>query len=311
MTTLGDIRQYASEISYDSSDEKADRAYMRWINQGLQEIVRAHNWTYYRSYSRIYLDVEETGDNMSLTQDSNVVTLTSSEYFANKYVTEKWDLIVDGEGDVAHRLTELMDSENGRLADKWIRATSATTSYTWTRYAYPLPARVKQIHLVEDTDSRLEVLDARTPERFDRLRQSQPGLRDSFPRYYLIREGNIEFWPSAGTERQLVALTYDRKPPLYKKADPDSTVIDFKEEWSDLVEKAVAVQCSIEMGEAAQIPYPLARTSFEDCLRDYVAEDADLTKQNLQIYPTMPWTRLSGSMSPAFYRNPTDLTDPS
>jgi hypothetical protein len=307
MATLGELRQYASEIAYDISDGKADRLINRWINQALQEITRQHDWQFYRTYARINLDVAVTGSDLDLVQDSTAVVFTGASTWLQKYVDEKWDLVVTG-SDRFYQLTSITDTLNATLKTEqpWLSASETGASYTLVRYSYDLPTRVKRIVRVEDTESRLQVLPT-TVDYFDSLRHEQPGHSDSYPRFCVIRDDKIEFWPGPSSVRNQLGVTYDRFPPLYTTASADATEVDWKSEWTDLLQKGIEVQAARHQGQNAQIPYPIARHDFEDCLADYRSIDAGVLYDPGGLEPILPWVKTE---NPAVYRNPIDLTDP-
>lgn len=281
MTTLAEMRQFAAEVAApDPNSQAGDREIQHWINAALARIWRAHSWRHAIEVARITLDKEESGSFLTMTNDSSGIALAGGETLDPKYVSERWALIVDGEGRMTFELASIDDSPAntlGTLASghKWTLATAAGLSYVWSRYIYPLPKNAKEIMLVEFMQTRLTVRPL-APHEFDVQRQTTPTQRGQDPIFYTTRQGNIEFWPGPGLDLKAMQITFRRQPPRYAVADPGTTVIDWPTEWQDLLEAGIVLQASITQGRNAPTPYPLAKNEWDDLVRDYKAEDSGL-----------------------------------
>ena len=278
--TLGQLRQFAAEIaSPDPSSLAADREISYWINAALRRIHAEHYWTHYSAVDRIYLDPEETGSNLVVTQDSVNITLTSGETFKTKYLTERWHLHVNGEGRMTFELKEIVGPTEANLKDGHNYTQASTTeSYTWSRHIYPLPNEAIRVLRIELMQNRFDLRHLQ-PHEFDLQRQSTPTQRGNDPIFYTFRGGNVEVWPAPGTQRHTLMVTYQKGPPSYKNDDVDDTAIDWDMRWDDLLQKAVILEASITQGSNAPVQMGVAKMEYEECLNNKKEDDSGI--QNL------------------------------
>lgn len=288
MATLGQLRLHARDLSWDSGDEKAERLFTTWLNKALSKLRAAHDWSHLKATEKLTLNPEATGSALTVVQNSRLLTLTGSETFLQRYVDEKWDLVIGADAQQAFQISEVLSPQTARLAEgqEWIEASAADLTYTWSRPRYELPgglANARKINRVVETSTRWEVTPLGQAE-FELMRSDQPDFR-SCPQAYTLRDGLIEFWPAPNSQRQIVEITYERHFARYSQDDPDDTVVDWPDHQIDLVQDALAVQISKWQGEDAMIPYPIAVADYQETLKLYMGEETNRQEDCLSMSP--------------------------
>src|SRR3990167_58528 len=156
--TLGELRSFAAEAaSYSLSDAQGDRQVNRWINQALRGLRSAHPWRWYETFARIFLDPEESGTNLTVTQDSASFSLTGGELIDSKYLDGEWELDVASEADVRFTLAEKLTPTSGVLDHVWTGTSGSGLDYVWSRWGYPLPQEAQDVRRVEVASTRCEL----------------------------------------------------------------------------------------------------------------------------------------------------------
>jgi len=277
---LGDLRTFARETaSHDVSGDTANREVQHWINMALARIWSAHSWSHANANGRITLDVEETGDALTLVEGSRALVLVA-ETFEQKYLDDRWHLLIDDESNLTFELAEIKSptSALARAQHRWVRDSDTGVGYSWARHIYPLPDDAKEITNVELAQSGARVHHL-SPAKFDRVRQKAP-TQQGRPVYYTVRGGNFELWPAPDDTWRTLQITYRRKPPRYTATDDDTggddddTEVDWPEEWADLLYKGVIAEAALTQGKNAPVTYNLAMTDFMGRLVEYKAEDS-------------------------------------
>lgn len=269
--TLEDLRIYAAEVSSaDVASVSGDREIQHWINKAIQRLWRDHEWNWQHSSDRIFLDMEESGTALNVTQDSRLVVLTGSDTFAAKYLAEQWNLHVAAEGSMTFELSNIAGPQTATLKEghNWASTTQTGLSYAWSRHIYPLPSGAKQVIRIELMQNRLDLRHL-SPGAFDQQRQTTPTQRGNDPIFYTFRKHRIEIWPAPGTQRKTLLITYRRGPTIYDVSEPNATVVDWEGDWVDLLQAAITLEASITQGNNAPVPYPVAMREYEDCLATY------------------------------------------
>ena len=299
--TLGDLRTFAAEIaSADISSAAGDREIQHWINNAIQRVWSESDWSWANSEARIALEFSESGSAMDLTSQSRVITLTG-EVFKAKYLSDRWQLHVTGEGNMTLELESIQSPTSATLkpGHEWAAATSTTTAYVWSRHIYPLPLNAKQVKRCQDMQNRFD-LTGLSPSAFDQARQQTPTQRGNVPLFYTVRQGNIEFWPGPNsTTYRTMYLSIRRGPTIHLTDAPAGDTVDWPEEWNDLLHKAIILEASITQGKNAVVDYPIALREYEERLKIYKAEDGNIQDLGGPMHLT----------SPMFYRDYTRYTD--
>ena len=291
--TLGALRTYALETaSSDPSGTTSSREVQKWINQAFQRIWR-HPWRWALRNGRVMIPPTESGVALVATQASRQVTLGGTEAFKAKYLDENWALHSTSQGRILFRLGAIHAPQAAefKTGHEWV-SDSGTVSYFWARDQYPLPEDAKKLMRVADALSYYE-LEYKVPHLFDFLRQSTPSTQSPNPVYYTVRQGRVEIWPIPGDSYRVLEFAYQTKPPTYKVTDDNTTVVDWQEEWSDMLEAAIVLQAAISQGEEAPVPYGIALREYEERYMAYKGEDSETAKLTGPMSPTVPGERRS------------------
>ncbi len=271
--TLGDLRTFAQEMaSPDSSGASADREFMVWINGALRRVYSELSWDKILHERKINIPIEETGTAMTVTQDSLALVLTSGTFLA-KYVTDRWNLAIDGDATQVFELASIDDSPTNQNAtmrdgDQWIEATATGKSYTFYQTIFSLPDNAERIERVQILASGLHVIGLE-PDEFDHQRSFNIQQRGQYPRFFTFRAGNLEIWPHPGTTRVKLGISYTKGPTAYTTATADATTIEWEEKHRDLLEKAIMLEAAIYQGDQSPVPYGIAEREYMSRLNRY------------------------------------------
>lgn len=306
--TLGEARQAAADIAHDASDAKADRVFMRWIRDALAALHSAHDWRHFQASQRLALDVEESGSDLTVTQGSSTVSRTTS--WLSKYVTQAWDLLIEGDASQAFQLGEIDSGTDTQATlatgQVWLEASAGPVDYTLSRYRYSLPDNfLQRLQRVEDLTSQRELAYV-LPAEMDLLRNRWPGRRSSQPECYTIRGAFLEVHPAPGTTRRALQLSYLRQVTLPTDAAADATELDWPAEYAEALWRGLELQAAA-WGDACRISFPVAATRYAEALRRVQNRDSKVVEHSRQLRLTLPG---EGVGFPRFYRNPVaSLTD--
>ena len=274
--TLGDLRTFCAEIaSPDSSGATADREFMVWINSATMRVFADNDWDKILHTRVINLLPQETGTALVVTQDSTAVTETNSALL-EKYVTDEWDLIVDGESSQVFELGTFTSTSAGafRDGDEWIEA-SGTKSWTAVKTKYDLPDNAKNVLRVQLLQNGGFPVKYLPHNEYDMHKAHNPTQTGGDPRVYTLRNNKIEIYPHPGATRKKLGISYRKGPTVLADAALDAVEIDWDEEWKDLLYKAIQLEAAITQGKGAPVPYPLAKTAYEDRLKQYRGLDGN------------------------------------
>jgi hypothetical protein len=276
--TLADLRTYCAEIAGpDMSGSTADREHMIWINNAIRRVFSALAWDRIEHQQKLYVEPEESGSAMNVTQGSRSLVLTAGTFLA-KYVTERWELVIDGEGSQTFELASIDNDPTNtqatmRVGDEWILATATGKTYYFLKTIYELPDNAKRVQRVQVLGSGQELIQLQ-PHEFDLQKAHNPAQRGAYPRFYCFRKNNLEIWPHPGSTRLKLGITYVKGPPApYTTATAGTQEIDWDEEWRDLLEAAIRIEAAVTQGENAPIPYAIAVTEWEQRLKTYQGLD--------------------------------------
>ena len=269
---LSDLLTFAGEIaSPDSSGATATREFIYWINAALARLYAEQSWNHTLGVAKITILPEEAGTAFAVVKGAATFTATS---VAEKYLDELWDLHSDDEPDQSFRISFRSDAGNGTFRDGglWIQDNVAAGAITWRKTLYDLPENAKEIYSVRLMQTR-DALVGVIPHKFDLYKIEQP-KEVGFPRIYTLRDNKIEIWPAPTTDYYSLTISYRKAPARYTTATVTTTELDWPQEWEDLIQKAIQVEAAITLGEDSPIPYPLAKSEFEERLENYKALDS-------------------------------------
>lgn len=279
--TLTAARQRCQFLGNDGADTKAALVHMFWIRAALQRLWHAHDWAHYKATQRLTFDVEEAGTNLTATQDGS--TFVRGSTWTAKYLSQLWDCHVSGESNMAFQFS-LIATVTATLAtgQKWLQATTATASYTMTRFRYSLPDDfVRRLTNLEDLSTHLPIY-YRSPVEFDRIRNREP-VRRGRPELFTVRAGYLEVFPGPDSIRRAAQYSYMRKPTLPADADVGATIVDWPEEYADVFWKALSFECSEWLGAEARIPVARAELAYENALKATKSQDSKIVEKDEQF----------------------------
>ena len=307
MATLGELRQYASDAAYQISGVAADRSTLRWIQQALQNLWSAHPWVHFYAEEHIVSDVEVTGTDLTVTAGSAAVSRGSA--WTAAFVTQAWDLIISGSDVVFHVESIGTPTTNATLDAEWAGSSGVNQSYTVRRARYALPGNfAKRLLVVEDVDTKV-ILEYKHPAQFAPMKCSSPA-NSGAPYYFTLRglpsgPGLLEVYPAPDSTRRTLKLTYVRKVTLPASSDVAAFVLDWPDEYVELLQKRVEVEAARLGGEQAQVAYPVARAEFDLALTRYMALDSQLARKSGSMTlaagmmptprTTVPWSGRDGT----------------
>lgn len=267
--TVGTLRTFCEEqASPDLAGGTADREFMKWINSALVRLYKAAPWDrLVREEKRLIYPQEKFTAVLGLTQASLAVVVSAGALLA-KYVSERWELAVDGYDRGTFELAAMaVGGLTGtlRTGDEWPNATSTTLTgyFLNTRFALPLAKNVTRVQVVE---SGLPVT-LLTPTQFDKQRDLWGTGHGSDPRFCTFRRGVLEVWPHPGENYRKLSVTYQLAFTRIADTALDADTVEWDEEQQDLLEKAILVEAAITQGEAAVVPYVVALREYENALR--------------------------------------------
>jgi hypothetical protein len=293
--TVGTLRTFCEErASPDSAGGTADREFMQWINSALVRLYKAAQWDrLIREEKRLIAPVETFTDVLGLTQGSRAITLSAGLFLA-KYVTERWELRIEGYDKGTFELSAIgtpASTATMRTGDEWPGATTATETAQFlnTRLSLPLAKDVFRVRVVE-TGSPVTIL---TPVQFDKQRDLYPLGTTGDPRFCTFRRGNLEFWPHPGTVYRKLSISYHLSFTRIDDDEDDATEVEWDVEQQDLLEKAILLEAAITQGEAAVVPYVVAEREFMNALhtdkefmqRNNLTGPMALQMPNVRPYP--------------------------
>lgn len=256
------LRQYCADMMSDAADSSALRRFTRIVNAALEQVAHSHDWSFLRDQAAVVLDASVAGTALSVTQTSEVFTLTG-ELWHQRYVDEGWELLVEGESGVLFRFDELTSNTVARMTQEWVQATDAATSYTVMRSLYPLPegtVAVDEVRLASDRS----ILPSLTPSDFDSRKFDQLG-QEGEPIWYTIRGDSIEVWPAPESADTLL-LSRRRTPATIADATPDTYTIDWPDRFEALLLRAIDVQIVTQARASTTLEPSLVLRAFETAL---------------------------------------------
>lgn len=275
--TLGDLRTYCREIaSPDSAGTTAEREFNVWINAALARVYMELEWDKLQHQATIPIEIaEEYSSDLTLVLGSSAVYSAGGNLLA-KYVTEEWDMVVDGESQRVFRLGTFTDVNNAtmRTGDRWSQASAAGKSVTFAKTKYSLPDNAFQVQRVQVLQSGAP-LARLTPEEFDRQKAFNATLLSGHPRFYTLRDETLEVWPHPGTTYVDLGISYRKGPTIYTVASLDSAEIEWPVTYADLIYKAILLEAAITQGEDSPVPYPVALREFDHRLGRFKNLDSD------------------------------------
>lgn len=299
--TLGDARSVAADLAHDASDAKADRVFMRWIRGALTTLHAAHDWKHYEAQQLLVTDAAETGSDLNVTEGSG--TITRDTDWASKYVSQAWDLLIEGDQSLAFTIAAISSpATTATLATNqvWLQDTATDLDYTLTRYRYDLPGNfVRQVKRVDDLVAQVP-LEYWTTDQFDLVRNRQPWHQSDQAVAYTVRGPYLELYPSPSTTRRPFRVTYLRQVTLPADADNNGTELDWPTQYADLLWRAIALE-GAAWADATRIPYVVAERRYEQALKATKVRDATVVDRSRQLTLTLPGELDIGR----FYRNPT------
>lgn len=267
--TVGTLRTFCEErASPDLAGGTADREFMNWINSALVRLYKAAPWDrLMREEKRTIVPQEAYTSILGLTQGS-LALVTSSGTFAAKYLSERYELVVDGYDRGTFEIAAIgtpATSATLRTGDEWplATATNLTGYFLNTRFSLPLAKNVTRVMVVE-TGLPLTLM---TPTEFDRQRDIWGTGHASDPRFCTFRRGVLEVWPHPGENYRKLSITYHLSFTRISDSALDADVVEWDEEQQDLLEKAILLEAAITRGENAVIPYVVALREYENALR--------------------------------------------
>lgn len=264
--TVGALRDFCRErASSDNADTTAAREFMGWINSALDKLYKEICWDRTITEQKITVVPRESLTDLVVTQGS--LALASATGFLAKYLSGRWELVIDGYGRGTFELAAIaVDTFTAtmRTGDEWINAsaTGKTVYFLNTRFSMP---KVKNVHRVQVVDSGV-ILRVLTPTEFDYLKQRDPAAQGSDPRYCTWRKGYLELWPHPGTSYRKLSVTYQREFTRILDTALDADEVDWDEEEQNVLEKAILVEAAITQGENSPISYAMAKAELKEAL---------------------------------------------
>lgn len=274
--TLGTLRQHCADLAHDAADSKASRVRMVWIRSALSRIHSAHDWKAFYATQRIVLAPEETGSDLTVTQDGN--TFVRGSTWTAKYLSQLWDCMVDADGTQAFQFSAI-STITATLASGqyWLQSSGSSKTYTMARYRYDMPTDYSRVIQVEDLSSYRTLRHAIVSD-FDRCRNRYP-FRRGQPELFTIRDPQyIELFPGNDATRRAVQVTYLRMVTLPADADVDATTIDWPDEYREVLVKALALEASVWLGQSARIPFQIAKAEYDEALRRCMSRDSRMVE---------------------------------
>lgn len=267
--TLGQLRTFCQErASKDASDTTAERSFMDWINGALGRLYGEVELDTTRREKRITVPPSEEVTDGVVTQNS--LALASATGFQAKWLSERWGLHVDAEGQLEFELAAIAAGSPGvtatmRAGDEWIQASATGKTFTFVKNKHLLTA-VHTVDKVQTHDGRqIPVL---VPADFDQRKQGSPCLRGEVPIVCTFRNSYLEVWPSPGESYQKLVITYRlawtplASAGVAEGGDADATVIEWDDDQLDVLKKAIMLEASVEQGTNAPVPYSIALNEY-------------------------------------------------
>jgi len=274
-----DAYQYCADYLADASDGKSDRVIRRLVNAALSDLYSAHPWTRFQAAAHVPLSPGVENDDVSIAQDGTVLTFGATSPVLQRYLTEKWDLVLEGDASIAFRLGSIDSSTQARLANgqRWIAATAANQSHKWTRSVYPLPDGCKSIREILLSSSHAGLLPV-LPTTLDAYRWDTPDYTGQ-PTNYAIRERELEVWPPLGPDqaRESVLIAYDRQPAILTENTDENSHVDFDSRWDDLLEAAIDVVIATRHREQSRFDMAAVTQRYLRRLEKAKGEDSQRT----------------------------------
>lgn len=305
--TLGDLRTFCAEVaSHDISGDTSQREFMVWINGALQRLYSERCWHHIQVKSKIFLEVEETGSELILTQGSRTVSLGGAEVFLDKYVTDEWSLHIDSDGTQTWRLVSIDNVADTQATleegGNWPGASATSVAYAFVKDRYDLPNDAKELLRVNLIQVQ-EPLAGKSPAEFDAIKQATPTQRSLTPLIYCVRGGKMEVYPPPGDTYRTLEITYRKAAAFYTTASLDTVEVDWPEEWRDLLEKAIMLEASFHLADSAPVRYESAKFEYETRLKSYESLDSQVTNLAGPMTPAVgdpafrdPWRNYRGTV---------------
>lgn len=303
--TLGQLRTFCQEeASKDASDSTAERSFMNWINNALSRLYAETELDTTRREKRITVPPAEEVSDGVITQNS--LALASATGFTAKWLSERWALHIDGEGQLEFELAAIAAGSPGvtatmRAGDEWIQASGTGKTFTFVKNKHLLTA----VHTVE----RVQTHDGReipvvVPADFDQIKQQSPCNRGGTPIVCTFRNSYLEVWPSPGEDYEKLLITYRLAWTPHSSAavadggDADATAVEWDDDQLDVLKKAIMLEGSISQGTNAPVPYTIALTEYTQAVgRLRVGATKDKVAGPIQIHPPISTGRRRGRWS--------------
>jgi len=237
---------------------------------------------------------------VGLTQGSAAITLAGAFTFVAAYVTDRWALHINGEGNKIFRLKSIDDSPTNQAAtledfQQWTQS-SGSQSGVFTKDIYALPNDADKILRVQCRETYTTLAGMR-PQEFDHQRTILSTERGSEPRFYCLRQNHLEVWPAPGDSTYwTLDLTYRRGiPTVFATTGLDADTVDWPDAKRDLLEAAILLEASFYQTDP---PISLEKAASKYAMTLEYHLNQDNSKQDM-----------SGPMSlgGALARNPLDL----
>lgn len=270
--TLGNLRTFCRETaSPDASDTTAEREFMVWINAALHRLYTERSWDVALREQKITILPEETAADLTVTEGSLNLTRVGGGVFTAKWLSERWELWIDGIETTTFELASIGSAPANntavmRTGDEYPGASDTGVTYYFRKTKYALPL-ARQIFRVRDVESKIEIPIV-SPEQFDEHRNCYPTQQTARVEIVTFRRGKVEIWPfpTNADEYPKLLVSYHVGHSRMADGDADATEVAWDEVDRDLLEKAILLEAAVTLGANAPVPYPIALAEYQQRL---------------------------------------------
>lgn len=305
--TLQTIKQFISDNANSMADTAASRVMDRIVQDTLLLLGREHEWSFLRVRERFVTAPPESFTNVvNATQDSGVFVLSTGAWLS-KYVTQKWELVVEGAADQPYTASALSTTTNANdtwtstTGQAWTNATATGLDATLYRTRYQTTNKIKRLvaaRLLGPTRVDLPVFNRDEFEELSRLFTQSTGQTREV---VAIDPTEVAVFPLPD-QRYDVELDMVRKITVPAEGADDATELDWPDEMQDLLRAAIRMQLIERLGdEAVTFDAPMASSRYQRLLSGYKREQG---RRNVGSFSLRPMNGYVGGDDVRFIRSP-------
>lgn len=234
MATLAELRLFAEDIFFDSSDVKSRRLTDRSINGGMRLLAQSYEWPHYNTIGRINTVPQQSSGTVAITQAASTAVLTSATW-----PTDLTDYYIRIDSDYTdYYFSARVGDNTGTFATGQVYNGDTATADTYILYKerYSLPSDCRQFGRLSS-----EYLDwgLNYKSREDYLTIKLRDIKNSGdPQIVSHDDSYAYFWPPPD-ERKAVSFTYQRWPATMTAS---TDVADWPDSQIDILYGVIGIQ---------------------------------------------------------------------